>query len=148
VSLKDEHRDWTVSTVIAEARRMADAGEASPTLAAIGKELSVSRQRVRQIETGAVEALQQEKEWLAEVRAHVEAALRDGPALLATLAADPWWAGIAARPEVFNYFGVQLLEGRVRIVELGGEPHLARWPLSETVPQRAQWVPTRRRRTP
>jgi transposase InsO family protein len=28
VALKDEHRDWTVSTVIAEARRMAAAGEA------------------------------------------------------------------------------------------------------------------------
>jgi hypothetical protein len=95
-------------------------------LRSIGATLGCSRERVRRIETIALEALRREGAWLAEVRARAGSALSGGAVPLATLAAEPWWTGIVALPDAIDYLGERLLAGEVRVVSLSGEAHLAR----------------------
>jgi hypothetical protein len=78
-------------------------------------------------EHAALADLAREQAWLHDVRTRVDAAvLVDGAVPLATLATDPWWAGIVARPQALDYFGRWLLDGKVRVVELDGIQYLAR----------------------
>ncbi|MFT3775858.1 MAG: DNA-directed RNA polymerase subunit alpha C-terminal domain-containing protein [Minicystis sp.] len=68
--------------------------------------------------------LRDEAGWLAAVRERASQALPDGAVLLETLAADPWWAGIAALPETLDFFAGQLLD--LHVIEVEGRRYLAR----------------------
>lgn len=95
-------------------------------LHSIGDMLGVSRERVRQLESRVIQDLSRERGWLDEVRRRFDAVLRDGAVLLDTLAADPWWAAIAALPEALDYFGERMLDGAARVVEVNEQCYLAR----------------------
>lgn len=101
-------------------------GGHAETLRCIGETLGVSRERIRQLESRVIEDLGRENLWLGAVRARVDAALPDGATPLSALAADPWWAGIAALPEALDYFGARVLGGEMHVVELDERAYLAR----------------------
>jgi hypothetical protein len=95
----------------------------------IGRAFGFSGERARMVEAGALEKLRRERAWVRAVVRRVKAALSGGAQPLAALAADPWWAAIAARPPALDYLGERLLGGAARVIHLDGEPWLA--PCSE-----------------
>ena len=101
-------------------------GGRAETLQSIAELIGVTRERVRPIEKAVLEDLGRNKGWLAETRAHVDAALGGAAASLEVLSADPWWSGIVAVPEALDYFGERLLGGDFRVVELEERQYLAR----------------------
>jgi hypothetical protein len=66
--------------------------------------------------------LRHETSWFNAVRERVAQALPDGAVLLETLAADPWWAEIAALPETLDFFAGWLLDHHV--IEVEGRRYL------------------------
>ncbi len=52
-----------------------------------------------------------EHAWITGVRARASLALADGAVPLTALAADPWWAGIAALPRVLEWIVRKADEG-------------------------------------
>jgi hypothetical protein len=101
-------------------------GSRPETYGAIGALMGIPPARARRIDGLAVALLTQEHAWMAAARARFTAALRGPTVPLATLAADPWWAGIAAVPDALDYFGERLLDGEACVLELDGVPYLAR----------------------
>lgn len=101
-------------------------GGRTETLHVLGEMLGVSREWVRQIEARAIGALRREHLWLRALRDRGSAALASGMAPLASLAGDPWWAGIVALPEALDYLGERLLDDEVRVIDVDGDLLLAR----------------------
>jgi mRNA-degrading endonuclease RelE of RelBE toxin-antitoxin system len=107
--------------------RRAGLGGPHETLQSVGEMLGVSRERVRQLETAVVTDLKRERFWLDEVRRRLDAAVSDDGAIaLDDLAADPWWASAAARPEALDYFGEALLDDAMRVITVEERQYLAR----------------------
>jgi DNA-directed RNA polymerase alpha subunit/mRNA-degrading endonuclease RelE of RelBE toxin-antitoxin system len=107
--------------------RRAGLGGPHETLQSVGEMLGVSRERVRQLETAVVTDLKRERFWLDEVRRRLDAAVSDDGAIAVDdLAADPWWASAAARPEAIDYFGEQLLDDAMRVIYVEERAYLAR----------------------
>jgi hypothetical protein len=108
----------------------------------VGRELGGHRLRALKREKKAIARLARERDWLDAVRSRLDAALGGRAHALTTLAADPWWAGLAEVPWVLDYLGRRLLGGHLHVFVLAGELHVAPWPASGLD---APWEDLRRR---
>jgi hypothetical protein len=105
--------------------RRAGLDQPAETYEAIAARLGVSPSEARRHEAHAVLSLRRTA-WLAEVQRRFEAAVPGRSVALTALAEDPWWARIAASPELLDYFALKLLGGAADVTVVAGAPHLAR----------------------
>jgi hypothetical protein len=109
---------------VAMARR-AGLDHPAETYEAIAARLGVSTREARGHEAHAVLTLRRTA-WMEEVHRRFEAAVPGRSVALTTLTADPWWARIAASPELLDYFALKLLGGAADVIVVAGAPYLAR----------------------
>lgn len=102
-----------------------------PTFQQMSGELGVTRERVRQIEQSGLQWIRAEVGWVDPVRRHVDAALKGAAVPLDELAREPWWAEIAASPDVVDFVGRELLGGAMRRLEIDGRVFVAAFPAEE-----------------
>ncbi|MCU0686882.1 MAG: hypothetical protein MUF34_32320, partial [Polyangiaceae bacterium] len=102
------------------------------TLAQLGAELGVSRARAQQIEHVALRRLNARRAWFDALERRLELACPAGESVALTeLAATPFWAGVASRPEALRYLLDHVLESGHHCFEFEGAFYLARRPGTE-----------------
>lgn len=97
------------------------------TLREVGDELGVSRERARQLEAAAVNALRADW-WPEALRQRILAELATGARDLEELGRTPFFADANASPELFDYVLEHILGGSARVVRLGARNLVARMP--------------------
>ncbi len=109
----------------------ARAGLSGPpsTLAQVGAELGVTRPRAQQMEYAALRRLRTRRAWFDGLERRLELACPVGESVaLAELEVDPFWKGIASRPEALRYLLGQVLACGHHCFEFAGRFYVARHP--------------------
>ena len=97
------------------------------TLEEVGELTGVTRERVRQIESGAIEEMSHGGAWAAFLTSRFEAATgATGAARLDELVNDAWWVRVNEVPAAAQYLCEKMLGGRWDIVTVSEEYWLAR----------------------
>jgi superfamily I DNA/RNA helicase/mRNA-degrading endonuclease RelE of RelBE toxin-antitoxin system len=107
------------------------------TLEEVGELTGVTRERVRQIESGAIEEMSHGGAWTAFLTGRFEAAVGStGAARLDELVNNPWWVRVNEVPAALQYLCEKILDGRWDVVTVGEEHWLAR--VDKKVVEKAQ----------
>ena len=98
------------------------------TLNEIGDRFSVTRERIRQIESKCIKRLIRQEVWddvLAEKLKHLLAEREFPLPLIGVEALDPWFAGVGRHRHTMRYLIENMTETNVAIVEIGGVAYLS-----------------------
>ena len=97
------------------------------TLEEVGELTGVTRERVRQIESSAIEEMSHGGAWTTFLASRFEAVTGStGAGRLDELANDPWWIRVNEVPAALQYLCEKLLDGRWDVVTVSEEHWLAR----------------------
>ncbi len=81
------------------------------TLTQLGQALELSRERIRQIQSRALEQLREAPGWLEEIRERLAGLQGSASSLwLSQLEHDPWFAPLTERPELLRFLSRRFLE--------------------------------------
>jgi superfamily I DNA/RNA helicase len=111
-------------------RRSGVSGRQS-TLEQLGELFGVTRERIRQIEARACQALALRVGWSEPSRAKIREAVNGGAVSLDSLEADAWWRGAVTAPEPIEYVVDSVLGLELRVVSYGESFWLSPWPRQE-----------------
>lgn len=103
-------------------------GRPPETLAEIGEDYHVTRERIRQIEAKVVDRLVRKEVWDDQLaaRLHVLLAEREFPLpLFGAEALDPWFSGVAAHSDAMRYIISNMCNAAVSLVEVDGIEYLS-----------------------
>jgi superfamily I DNA/RNA helicase/mRNA-degrading endonuclease RelE of RelBE toxin-antitoxin system len=101
------------------------------TLEQLGELFGVTRERIRQIEARACEALALRVGWSEPARAKISEAVSGGAVSLESLEADAWWRGAAAAADPVEYVVDSVLGLELRVVSRGEGFWLSPWSRQE-----------------
>lgn len=121
-------------------RRCGIDGSPPQTLYELGRQLRVTAERIRQIETRAIGRLAEDW-WPEPMQTRLRELLDGGVAGIAQIARDPFFAHVEAHIALFAYVLERVVDPELRILELGG-----RWLVAMTTQQQLDaWLAAIRR---